>query len=76
MNLILREEPGGYRHYLDGRPVHCGAQLELHVGGPDGAWLPVRYEADLGDCPRVTLHACGGIIEPGRDATFRWPAMT
>jgi hypothetical protein len=35
---------------------------------------PVRYEADLGERPRDTLYACGGIIEPGRDATFRWPA--
>ena len=34
MNLVYSREPGGYRHYLDGKPVHCGAFLDLQLGGP------------------------------------------
>ena len=29
--LELRQEPGGKRHYLDGRAVHAGELLELSV---------------------------------------------
>ncbi len=39
--LELRDEGGDVRHYLAGRPVHCGEALELLT---DGGWLPVRYE--------------------------------
>ena len=27
MNLKLEDDGGGGRHYLDGKPVHCGASL-------------------------------------------------
>src|SRR5437868_4868265 len=55
--LDVRRETGGLlRHYLDGRPVHCGAGLELQritfksddygeysIAMQEGT--PVRYEA-------------------------------
>lgn len=40
--LQLHDGVGGVRHYLDGKPVHCGAALELEL--ETGAWLHGRYE--------------------------------
>jgi hypothetical protein len=75
MQLILRHESAGYRHYLDGRAVHCGDQIELQLGGRHGPWLKVRYEANLSaeDGPAVVLLAMGGRIYYDEDASFRWP---
>lgn len=87
--IARKEEPNGWRHYLDGEPVHCGEALELqaiqfkyddygeyHVHRPEGAL--VRYEANLnGDEPHVTLYA---DVKGHSFATrgepymrFRWP---
>jgi hypothetical protein len=74
MNLRLEHESGGHRHYLDGRPIHCGTQLEMQLGGARGPWVAVRYEANLGKEVSVCLYAVGGRIYPDQDATFRWPA--
>lgn len=41
-HLILASDDGGQRHYLSGRPVHAGSQLELLSA--DGQWLAIRYE--------------------------------
>lgn len=73
MNLVYSHEPGGYRHYLEGKPVHCGTQLEVQLGGPRGPWVAVRYEARLRDIPLVCLYTVGGRIYPDEDARFRWP---
>ena len=40
--LELGEDSGGPRYFLDGRPVHAGAILELLL--PGELWLPVRFE--------------------------------
>lgn len=40
--LELRQEEGGLRHYLLGKPLHAGASVELLL--EDGTWLPGRYE--------------------------------
>lgn len=56
--LELRRDSGGWRHYLDGEPVHCGEQLELQTVRsefddhgelrlPQQAGVVVRYEARL-----------------------------
>jgi len=37
-------EPGGWRHLVDGQPIHCGEALDLLT--PDGLWLKGRYEMD------------------------------
>lgn len=39
--LIEAADAGGRRHFLDGRPVHAGAVLELLLR--DGRWLAGRY---------------------------------
>ena len=73
MKLCLDSEEG--RHYLDGKPVHCGSQLLLRVtAGPvQEAWVFARYEADSGDSIRVTLHTCFGIVLPTRETELKWP---
>ena len=43
--LVLGEDGGGPRHFLDGRPVSCGSGLEMKV--PGDKWVRVRYEASL-----------------------------
>ena len=45
--LVLRRNRFGDRHYLAGRPVHCGSALELLVQG--SRWVPVRYETARGE---------------------------
>lgn len=40
--LVLSTDAGGWRHFLDGQPVHAGSQLELRLA--DDLWVPVRYE--------------------------------
>lgn len=74
--LELRNEgAAGERHYVDGRPVHCGDGLELRL--TEGRWERVRFE--LAWEPRrqrnaPVLHmAVGGVWEawtppPGRRA--------
>jgi len=87
--LELRRELGGLRHYLDGRPVHCGAALELQhtqVRSDDygdftiplQAGTVVRYEArNLGRELPFTLHVDVGGNEfcaAGEPwFRFRWP---
>lgn len=57
--LIRNAEPGGWRDYLDNRPVHRGVGLELRL--PGGTWARVRYETS-GD--EVVFHlAAGGAWE-------------
>lgn len=73
MNLQLHHEPGGLRHYLQGRPVSCGTQLEIQLGGTRGPWVPVRYESNLREPVSICLHAVGARLYPDEDATFRWP---
>ena len=40
--LTLREDRGGLRYFLAGRPVHCGDVVEVLIGR--GTWLEVRLE--------------------------------
>ena len=73
-NLYLREEDSGLRHYLEGKPVHCGEFIEIQLGGRRGPWVVVRYEANLSrQGVTVCLYAVGGRIYADEDATFRWP---
>jgi len=66
--LELRRDGGGWRHYLDGEPVHCGAGLELQTvelrsddygeySVPTQQGVPVRYEGQLGNRPREQVRA-------------------
>lgn len=40
--LEIRQDSGGLRHYLQGKPVSTGTVLELLMG--NGSWLSGRYE--------------------------------
>ncbi|MCO5168356.1 MAG: hypothetical protein M9894_18615 [Planctomycetes bacterium] len=47
--LRLGRDAGGARWYLAGRPVQCGARLELRL---EAEWMRVRFE--LEGSPEVT----------------------
>ena len=42
--IKLGEDSGGWRDFLDGKPIHCGDQLQLWTGE---RWVYARYE--MGD---------------------------
>jgi len=42
MQLELRQETGGPRYYLDGKPLHAGDVLQFRRA--DGDWQAARYE--------------------------------
>lgn len=88
--LELRSEGvAGLRHYLDGRPVHCGDGLMLQSiefrHDDYGEWTRalqtgtrVRYEASFGDKEiRATLHVdVGGhecVARVEKWMRFQWP---
>jgi hypothetical protein len=88
--LIARREPlNGWRHYLDGEPVHCGSAIELQAvedryddygdySVPRQTGAVVRYEANLhGAQPHATLHASVAgyeFVSRLEDwMRFRWP---
>jgi len=65
--LELERDDGGWRHFLDGRPVETGAHLELqpvefldddtggHLQPVPGRWVTVRYEARLAVSDRADV---------------------
>lgn len=89
--LELRRETSGLRHYLDGKPVHCGASLELqHTEDktddygdftvPVQLGSSVRYEASwVGSELPFTLHKTIGGTEFATVGElwmrFRWPEV-
>lgn len=90
--LNLRAEPGGLRHYLEGKPIHCGYALELQrvtfksddygeYSVPLQEGDVVRYEASQGGGKiHATLHAGlgGHEFNAGLEPSmrFRWPPRT
>jgi hypothetical protein len=89
--LELRREVSGLRHYLDGKPVHCGASLELqHTEDKSDDYgeftVPlqlgssVRYEASwVGSELPFSLHRNVGGTEFTAAGElwmrFRWPEV-
>ena len=75
--LVLRNDGGGPRHYLDGKPVSCGTVLKLFVGDRPALndhWRWARYEANLHpNRISVTLDTSFGIVLPNEDTVLRWP---
>lgn len=74
--LELGRDGGGARHFVDGRPVSCGATLEVNRGG---IWTRVRYEAQLYGDPaelggKVWLCDEAGDHELQLGDRFRWPS--
>lgn len=85
--LELRRDAGGFRHYLDGRAVHCGEGLVLQVmderydddGNGYTVWLqkghPVRYEASQtrdGLAWSLYTGVAGVTFSTGGEAWFRF----
>lgn len=58
------------RHYLAGRPVHCGDNLELHI---DGDWTIGRYEWTGKPEELPTFEYDGGVMRIGDECLVRWP---
>ena len=75
--LDIRVETGGFRHYLDGEPVHAGTGLELR--GLDGSWVAGRYEWSglAGALPRFYVNVAGheATITLTLDLELRWPVL-
>jgi hypothetical protein len=87
--IVVRAESGGLRHYLEGRPIHCGYAIELQrltfksddygeYSVPLQEGDVVRYEAAISDREiRATLHAgVGGhefVTRLDEGMRFRWP---
>lgn len=87
--LILRRDDGdGWRHYLNGEPVHCGSGLLLAHAGVDVPklvplqFMPVRYESPLATMPEgkeppallyLDVHGHEALIRAHSGMRFRWP---
>lgn len=74
MGRLVEQSEGisGYRHYLDGEPVHAGEILEMYR---NGQWTAGRYEWNYkaGSKPAFYLSQDRAVwIEP--DDELRWPA--
>lgn len=61
------------RHYLAGKPVHCGDQLELYI---DSLWIRGRYEwtARPKDAPILATPDHTYFLEGSE--LLRWPLST
>jgi hypothetical protein len=74
---LSRDDGGGRRHFVDGKPVHCGTGLEW---SPDNGktWIAVRYEASFchnGVFPSLYMPD-GSQMVPTVESKFRWPSST
>ena len=70
--LELRREPGGFRHYLDGQPIHAGDLLEMQTD--DGSWVLIRYEWNQKQNKSASLVLNDDFtIELTASTHLRWP---
>jgi hypothetical protein len=72
-NLVIGDDGAGPRHYLTGRAVHAGNNLEMLT---ETGWQPVRYEAEWTDdslTARLLLPDERELVVPGTDVELRWP---
>ena len=72
MKLVeLGEDSGGWRDFLDGKPIHCGDQLQLWTGD---RWVYARYEMCDRSLREVVLASDDQDRWLERDTMlFRWP---
>ena len=75
-NLTITEELGGYRHYLDGQPIHAGDVLEYFDGNRQ-AWVTARFELIFGERGRLAVLCFndGSSIAAEETMRLRWPAF-
>jgi hypothetical protein len=58
------------RHYLVGKPVHCGDTLELYL---DGHWVRGRYEWTGKTEELPTFDYGNGVLRIDDECLIRWP---
>lgn len=58
------------RHYLAGRPAHCGDTLELYL---NGGWISGRYEWTGKRDELPTFDYEGEIMRIDDECLVRWP---
>lgn len=68
------EEAGGFRHHLDGVPIHAGELLECY-DADQNTWPSVRFELLFGQRGREAIIVFpDGRTLPIEDRTpLRWP---
>lgn len=73
-NLTIVEEAGGFRHHLDGVPIHAGEVLEF-FNDERNSWIPARFELVFGLRGRqAVMHVPDGSYLPvGNSIRLRWP---
>ncbi len=68
--IQLGSDSGGWRDFLDGKPIHCGDQLQLWDGD---RWIYTRYEMGDRRLREVVLCSVDGDRWLDRDTMrFRW----
>ncbi len=75
--IQLGSDSGGWRDFLDGQPIHCGDQLQLWDGEPEGAslrhrWLYARYEMGDRHLREVVLCSVEGDGRVANRLRHRW----
>ncbi len=76
MKIQDGQDGGGWRQFLDGKPLHAGDMVEIEVAG---RWLPARYEMDYhrrrGVIYIQPLWRGGGeiVFNVLDDMEFSWP---
>jgi hypothetical protein len=75
-SLTIVEEAGGFRHHLDGVPIHAGEVLEC-FDNERNSWIPVRFELVFGQRGRkaVVYVSDGACLSVGETIRLRWPAV-
>lgn len=71
--IQIGNDSGGWRDYLDGKPIHCGEQLQMW-NSDEEKWEWARYE--MGDRRKHEVLLVNGEGEWWLDRDtmlFRWP---
>ena len=70
--MKLKREESGLRHYLDGKPVHAGTQLE-YFDIETGKWETGRYEWSFSQVLPPYLVVTSGAVVITIRTRLRWP---
>lgn len=74
MQLEFRDDDNGPRHYLDGKPVHCGTVLEAKCMLCE-QWHSFRYESSgpISDHNAYLVGQDDRCLAISQMCAFRWP---
>ena len=69
--IELGQDGGGWRDFLDSKPIHNGDQLQLWTGDK---WIYARYETASYQNKEVVLYSVDTVRQLDRATMrFRWP---